>query len=747
MAYKRVNWKNNPPSSATPISAENLNIMDKGIEAAHQAIEQLPEKFPKKMSQLEDDVGYAKSEDVGKVSQQTNAQFEKERHTSDKEYASGIIQSVGGKEIVAEDASSKPLHNLKLFGKTEQVVTTGKQMLNLLDATYTFNGVTVTIKDGIITVVGTATASGGRTNRLSERISIPVGDYTLSRSILGKSAMCLTNSDNQNDTYIFYNESSTITLTETKSLYFGINVVSGETYNETFTIQLEKGTVSTDYEPYTGGFASPSPDWSQELDSLGEIGNLFDKNAVIKDRAVSDENGTEFAASGYYASDYIDVSELKDIYITTTNSAAQWGSFYDADKKFISGFSGFNTTRKVPSNAKYMRVTVVANVLDTFVINEGTAPLPWRPYTGQKEIESRITGKNLLPYPYIGKSQSTNGANMIIQNDGSVVCSGTPTGYIGITLFKSPLVFADKFLVCLLGKITNINLDITIYDENDDALIYAKSVTANNSVVIDVANFRRDYWFYLTIKRNSSGTPISGTAYPMIVLGDVAPTQYEPYQPTHSLYTPVSSGLPGLPLGQTIPDVIKNSPAHMSGVYWDEEDQQYYISDTVDYENGKYVQRLIEITASDVDNWYKDTNELTNTYYFFVGNESKSLRSKIIANCTHFKYREYPYIYGINNIFGFNSACDCLYFNTEIPTIKEWKEWVSSNTVTVQYVLKEPIITELSDEEKQAFDAIHSNYPNTTIMNDCGAYMEVDYVADTKKYIDNKFAGLAQQMV
>ena len=70
MAYKRVNWKNNPPNSATPISAENLNIMDEGIEKAHQEIEELPEKFPKKMSQLEDDVGYAKSEDVGKVSEQ-----------------------------------------------------------------------------------------------------------------------------------------------------------------------------------------------------------------------------------------------------------------------------------------------------------------------------------------------------------------------------------------------------------------------------------------------------------------------------------------------------------------------------------------------------------------------------------------------------------------------------------------------------------------------------------------------------
>jgi len=29
------------------------------------------------------------------------------------------------------------------------------------------------------------------------------------------------------------------------------------------------------------------------------------------------------------------------------------------------------------------------------------------------------------------------------------------------------------------------------------------------------------------------------------------------------------------------------------------------------------------------------------------------------------------------------------------------------------------------------------NYPNTTVLNDAGAYMEVEYVADTKNYISN----------
>lgn len=42
---------------------------------------------------------------------------------------------------------------------------------------------------------------------------------------------------------------------------------------------------------------------------------------------------------------------------------------------------------------------------------------------------------------------------------------------------------------------------------------------------------------------------------------------------------------------------------------------------------------------------------------------------------------------------------------------------------------------------------LHTNYSNTTIFNDAGADMEVKYVADTKLYVDNKFAELAKALV
>ena len=55
---------------------------------------------------------------------------------------------------------------------------------------------------------------------------------------------------------------------------------------------------------------------------------------------------------------------------------------------------------------------------------------------------------------------------------------------------------------------------------------------------------------------------------------------------------------------------------------------------------------------------------------------------------------------------------------------------------TVLYVLETPIETPLASPYK----ALHTNKPSTTVINDSGAYMTLEYVADAKSYIDNKVA-------
>lgn len=78
--------------------------------------------------------------------------------------------------------------------------------------------------------------------------------------------------------------------------------------------------------------------------------------------------------------------------------------------------------------------------------------------------------------------------------------------------------------------------------------------------------------------------------------------------------------------------------------------------------------------------------------------------------------------------------------------ISAWNEYVTSNPFVIWYETAEETFTPLTTEESAALDALVSYYPTTVISNQQGLNMTVDYIADTKTYIDNKFAELQQSL-
>jgi hypothetical protein len=73
---------------------------------------------------------------------------------------SGIVNSADGEVIVATDASDRELKGMKLYGKTTQFTTTGKNLLKNTATTQTVNGATYTVNDdGSIKANGTATGA------------------------------------------------------------------------------------------------------------------------------------------------------------------------------------------------------------------------------------------------------------------------------------------------------------------------------------------------------------------------------------------------------------------------------------------------------------------------------------------------------------------------------------------------------------------------------------------------------------
>lgn len=118
--------------------------------------------------------------------------------------------------------------------------------------------------------------------------------------------------------------------------------------------------------------------------------------------------------------------------------------------------------------------------------------------------------------------------------------------------------------------------------------------------------------------------------------------------------------------------------------------------------------------------------------------------------CSHLKVADNLKDTSLDNSIGFTSdtatapglAVRKLDLNGDITA---FKNLLDANEVYVLAPLVTPIVTELSKEEVEKILSLHTYYPNTTIISDSDC--QVEYVADPKNYIDNKFNELATAIV
>lgn len=117
--------------------------------------------------------------------------------------------------------------------------------------------------------------------------------------------------------------------------------------------------------------------------------------------------------------------------------------------------------------------------------------------------------------------------------------------------------------------------------------------------------------------------------------------------------------------------------------------------------------------------------------------------------CTHFPYTDNsdPNQATRECAYASHDTLNFIVEKVKFPTANDFCAWIKAQydagmPVTVTYILKKTIETPLSAEEIAAFKALHTNKPNTTVYNDAGAHMEMEYIVDTKTYIDNKFTEL-----
>lgn len=167
-----------------------------------------------------------------------------------------------GKNHLADSDNGK-IMDMMLYGKSEQFTTTGKNLFKIKDGTQTTRGVTVTVKDGVFALKGTATETGWAILDIDSFVLD--GTCILSSNITTNTRVSVANKSYK--LVLEQNKSNTLENAEVSKVCF--NITEGKTYDiSNILIQIEKGSVATSYEPYTGGIPSPNPDYPQEIKSV-----------------------------------------------------------------------------------------------------------------------------------------------------------------------------------------------------------------------------------------------------------------------------------------------------------------------------------------------------------------------------------------------------------------------------------------------------------------------------------------------
>lgn len=187
-----------------------------------------------------------------------------------------IKSTESGTEINLTDSSDMNIQELHFFGKSEQKTTKGIQLLDLSSMkSGTGDGLTYTNRgDGSVQVSGTATSQVGNiwfkgkyetnSEKLTTLLTLEAGKkYYIKDCILFEG---VTNINTQTEVI----EVSAEEYPEGRQIT-GIRnprQVVGKTYNEVIYPLIAESSTAVDWEEYTGGQPSPSPDYPQGIESV-----------------------------------------------------------------------------------------------------------------------------------------------------------------------------------------------------------------------------------------------------------------------------------------------------------------------------------------------------------------------------------------------------------------------------------------------------------------------------------------------
>lgn len=249
------------------------------------------------------------------------------------------ISASGNPATLPGTLKNNPMNEMKVYGWSKQETTKGKNLFDF--SRLVSDGVNVMDYDNQTITVPAKTNNTGYNQTLRDLCpGITPGTYVLS--------MKRSNPESNRGSYFLEAEKDFLknTPTELTDALLDNHIAwhnnpDSEVENVISEIQIETGTEATDYEPYTGGQPSPSPDYPQQIVSAGSDGKI----------GVEVRGKNLFGLTGIRDNEYLRIEKIENntIYARPTNMNAE----SPGTTNYSNGWVDFSEKIKVISGILY----------------------------------------------------------------------------------------------------------------------------------------------------------------------------------------------------------------------------------------------------------------------------------------------------------------------------------------------------------------------------------------------------------
>lgn len=332
----KVDYRQEGQDDKYKITAENMNEIKRVFNNSAESIE-------KGLNTIDENV--KKTNDARDLAKQYMEQASQDALAINGT-ANGIIEKVTTEDGYAQinDSSNRRLNNMIIRGNSEQIKTTGKNLLLIYKQTQTVNGITLTYDNDNKVIIANGTATSWT--------NIALGVFDFKKGITYKFVGCpkggsvdtLYHIEPNGGLFFDIGNGATYMPSEDKLntlIYFV--VTKGVVLNNLVIkpmITTDLNVTYDDYEPYTGGKPSPSPEYPQEIKAVNELSGVMSGKNLLKPHG-------SYPRTGYG----ITFNLMNDgIHVNGKCTASSWYTFIYSDTLqagtyYINGIKGASNSR------------------------------------------------------------------------------------------------------------------------------------------------------------------------------------------------------------------------------------------------------------------------------------------------------------------------------------------------------------------------------------------------------------------